>query len=68
MTPQLSCLPLASVVAVFDARQRYVAVLCPFCGARHHHGWPWTDRRVGSRRAHCGRGAYRVVGEWLGAR
>lgn len=49
--------PVAVVIRVRELRggTRVVSVACPFCGHRHHHGWPYGAPDVGPRVAHCHR-------------
>lgn len=41
---------------------RLVTVVCPHCGKKHTHGWPYTDDDVGHRSSHCaGLTGYEVI-------
>ena len=49
-------LPEAELLTVtHTASTRLVTILCPICGRRHTHGWPYAAPTIGARAAHCHR-------------
>jgi hypothetical protein len=62
--------PVVVAVAVVPVKAtRLVKLICPFCGKRHIHGWPYHHGDVGSRLSHCldgGKPYYVVVPDELG--
>ncbi len=62
--PAAGPLPAAYVESGWTGRHgdRCVRTRCPYCRRLHTHGWPADEPDVGSRRAHCGGGDYRVTG------
>ena len=57
--------PVVWPTAIVPGRTtRTVHVLCPWCGRRHNHGWPYGTPTIGARVAHCvggARGSYLII-------
>ncbi len=43
-----------TAISITDSKTtRTVTIDCPYCGKKHHHGWPYGRDGIGSRVAHC---------------
>lgn len=46
--------PVLVPVRIAEVKEtRLVYVLCPYCGKKHQHGWPYDAVDVGHRIPHC---------------
>lgn len=61
MTPSVDAVTVRPIHRHGRVHTFIVEVRCPFCGRTHSHGWPPGEPTIGTRRAHCGLGHYRIT-------